>query len=498
MNLRLLSRRALGRVGLGATALLATAQTTAEAAEPGAVWTAWYAGKRVWGFANRHSVAAGEPFALTLATGPGVGSLKGKVEIRRIGTSLDNKVFTGPTVTIAERLVQATSAATGLDWPETVAAIPTRNWTSGYYTVDFAAEDGRRESDVAFIVVTNPNPSGGVLVVIGTSTFAAYNKWGGHSLYESATVGSRGQMVSFDRPQSPDFFDYDRYLVQWLETVAKAERFPVDYATNFDIHSRPGMLAAYGLVIYDAHNEYWTQQEHDALYGRIFKDGKNVIFYGANTGYWRVRYSDINAPEGAPDWGRQLICYKSPGDPVGLRTTPEAARRAVTALFRDTGYPETTIAGVGFQDYFHQTGPGEPRYPYIVARTDLPFFEGTGWKIGDVAADVVGYEWDAVDPLGNGARLSRPGDAVPPIPLEAIKILFSGAPVGVKGTPGKAEAVYFETGAGAKVFSSSSVRWAWGLAKPQFENEPFKRFNRNLLLDFLKPPKAGRPPSTAG
>ncbi|MBO0736597.1 MAG: hypothetical protein J2P48_08515, partial [Alphaproteobacteria bacterium] len=118
--------------------------------------------------------------------------------------------------------------------------------------------------------------------------------------------------------------------------------------------------------------------------------------------------------------------------------------------------------------------------------TDAPFFAGTGYQPGDVAAEVVGYEWDNRDPAGDGHRLwDVERSRLPPLPAEAVKVLLHGAPVDVNGNPRRAEAVYFESPAGAKVFSAGATRWAWGLGKPGFERGPFKRFNENLLGAFL-------------
>jgi hypothetical protein len=72
-----------------------------------------------------------------------------------------------------------------------------------------------------------------------------------------------------------------------------------------------------------------------------------------------------------------------------------------------------------------------------------------------------------------------------PLALERIKVLFRGTPIGGDGKPGRAEAVYFESAAGAKVFCAGSIRWVWGLGKPGFERAPFKRFNANLVRYFL-------------
>jgi hypothetical protein len=117
-----------------------------------------------------------------------------------------------------------------------------------------------------------------------------------------------------------------------------------------------------------------------------------------------------------------------------------------------------------------------------VASTDLPFFQGTGWKIGDVAANVVGYEWDNRDPDGDGKRLWEAGRSdIPAIDPAHVTVLFRGRAIDDEGKPGLAESTYFVSKAGAKVFNAASVRWAWGLGKPGFANPAFIRFNENLV-----------------
>lgn len=143
------------------------------------------------------------------------------------------------------------------------------------------------------------------------------------------------------------------------------------------------------------------------------------------------------------------------------------------------------LAGVAYQSYF--PAYSEARYPYRVERTDFPFFDGTGCAVGDVFADVVGYEWDNRDPDGDGKRLWDPARSrIPNLPNERIQVLFTGAPTDLNGKPGLAEAVLFNSSAGAKVFSSGSIRWAWGFGKPSFERPAFRRFHVNLFADFLR------------
>jgi hypothetical protein len=183
--------------------------------------------------------------------------------------------------------------------------------------------------------------------------------------------------------------------------------------------------------------------------------------------------------------GRHLICFKSMTDPIGGRVEADEARLLKTAKFRDDARrSETMLAGVAYQSYFDASSLAN--YPYRVSTTDLPFFKGTGYNVGDTIGDVVGYEWDNRDPEGDGNRLwDAAKSRIPKLDEARLQVLFTGTPVDLNGKTGKAEAVYFISEAGAHVFSTGTIRWAWGLSKPGFEREQFKRFNENLFRYFL-------------
>ena len=454
------------------------------------LWTSYYAGTRVWGYTNKHSVAPGETFDLMLSVRPSDTSRRGRVQIFRIGAyeGKDRKQFAEfVKIDVGPEQFQITCSAMGLCGWSGVDSIKTDGWPSGYYTIDFIDDsDGARDLNVAFIVVRPAKTKVDVLVALSTNTYQAYNAWGGSSLYESIYQGDWGQMVSFDRPTPPDFFTYEYFFVLWLERLAAERGWKLGYAANFDVHRDPALVAGCRLLVSGSHNEYWSKEEFDHVYDRIFVRGGHTIFLGANSAYWQVRYLDINRPEGREDRGRALVCFKDRGDPIRDRLSPDEALLLKTSLFRDEARrPETMLAGVAYQSYF--PAYSEARYPYRVERTDFPFFDGTGCAVGDVFADVVGYEWDNRDPDGDGKRLWDPARSrIPNLPNERIQVLFTGAPTDLNGKPGLAEAVLFNSSAGAKVFSSGSIRWAWGFGKPSFERPAFRRFHVNLFADFLR------------
>jgi hypothetical protein len=481
---RLLRLAGLG-AGLAATPLPAQARSESRAARAeeahSAIWTEFFKGQRIWAYADRQSLRPGEPLAIMAAGGPGQPVREVRLEVFRVESPTPRLIWTSDFAPVRHRGATASGSAIGPGWPPTFAGIDTSRWPPGCYFCDIVERTtATRDVKAAFWIVTNPRRSGAVLVRLGTSTYQAYNPWGGHSLYPNDDDVARGLMVSFDRPTEPSFFEYDAYLVTWLEALAPGLG-GVDYAANFDVHADPSLLDRYPLVITGSHDEYWSGEEFDAFHRRIFVRGGHTAFFGANTAYCQVRFADLNRPPGGVDLGRQLVCYKTADDPIARRVDRTSARRLTTNNFRaDARRPETMLIGSAFQNWF-QGASGE-RPSYRVARDDLPFFQGTGWKVGDVAADVIGYEWDNRDPDGDGRRLWAAGRSLDPaIDPSRISVLFRGEATGDDGARGVAEATLFRSPAGAQVFNAGSVRWAWGLGKDGFANGAFQRFNENLV-----------------
>jgi len=484
-----LPRRVLLRLagaGLAAAPLTALAQSEGGAATPALppapdAWTAFFKGQRIWAYADRTSLHPGEPLNVMAAGGPGEPGRRARLEVFRIGAAGPAPVWTSDFADVGYRGATASAAAIGPGWPPTWPEIDTRAWRPGCYTCDVVEQTtATRDVRACQWIVANPARSGAVLCRLGTNTYQAYNPWGGHSLYPNGDDERRGLMVSFDRPAPPSFFEYDAFLVAWLESLA-ASLGGVDYAGNFDVHAEPALMDPYRLVITGAHDEYWSKEEFDSFQRRIFTQGRNIAFFGADAAYCQVRYGDLNRAPGGHDLGRQLVCYKTAADPIAVRSGKLDPSLLITANFRqDARRPETMLMGSAFQNWFDAASPQRPAYR--VARTDLPFFDGVGWKVGDVAADVVGYEWDNRDPLGDGARLwDAARSRITAIDPSRVGVLFRGEAIGADGKPGVAEATWFTSPAGAKVFNAGSIRWSWGLGKEGFVQPQFRKFNENLV-----------------
>ena len=256
--------------------------------------------------------------------------------------------------------------------------IRTEGWPPGYYSADFVhSNGGERELQVAQIAVRSTAAEKRVLLKLCTNTYQAYNAWGGHSLYPSEDEWKRGAIVAFDRPTTPAFFEYDVYLLRWLEELGDKHGFAVDCVTDFDAHSDWTLVDGYALVISGCHDEYWTKETFDAFERRIHHLGRNVIFFGADAAYCQVRYADVDCPPDGASLGRQLVCHRSLEEPVTRRETAGERVLLATTWFREGARrPESMLMGVAYDNWF-EPGDNGPRYPYHVASIDAPFFAGT-------------------------------------------------------------------------------------------------------------------------
>ena len=195
----------------------------------------------------------------------------------------------------------------GCRWPQSLTwTIPT-DARSGFYKVVSTCirPDGGRYVQHHFFVV-RPTPatqSGRLLMILPTSTWMAYNDWGGASSYigiDGPNGNAASPQLSFQRPWTrgivwvpdgapricaapvPDpltapryhpkdwawshgfgyFYAasgwamYDRHFVVWAER----EGYAFDMITQTDLHYRPEILTHYRAVVIVGHDEYWTHE----------------------------------------------------------------------------------------------------------------------------------------------------------------------------------------------------------------------------------------------
>ena len=322
------------------------------------------------------------------------------------------------------------------------------DWVSGLYLAKLVHTATGKEHPVFFVVRDDASNSK-VLFQSSRSTALAYNSYGTatqqYSLYGyNSTNGTRALKVSLDRP-SRELEDYNALLIHEFNMAAwlESQGYDVSYTSNFDVHTNPASLLQHKAFLSVGHDEYWSKEMRDGI-EQARDAGVNLGFFSANTAYWRVRFEPSST--GVPN--RVMVCYK---DPVA---SPDPI--APTYTWRDplNNRPENALLGIMY------IGDGTALYGgynFVVANNSDPYYANTGVSLGTTFSQLVGYEWDGV--VNNG--FTPPGLVV----LGSSPVTANAWPEGdsTHTAAQVSSAARYTAASGAKVFSTGTIQWMWGL-----------------------------------
>jgi hypothetical protein len=424
--------------------------------------------REIEGYASRTSIDAGESIDLLVNTQ----ASRYAIDVFRMGwyAGTGARRVAGPIVHdgVAQE-IPAPDPVTGLlecRWRDPVT-LATRDaagsWPTGIYLARLTTMPSSHprapqstasglQSFIVFVVRDDARPSA-LLFQSSVTTFAAYNNWGGRSLYAFNSGGTPARKVSFDRPYatSPygvrldgagDFlrrWEYD--AVRFLEH----EGYDVSYTTDVDTHERsivgPDTAPRHRVFLSVGHDEYWSAAMRQHV-EQARDRGVHLAFLGADVCYWQIRFeANSRGTE-----GRTIVSYKEAAgnlDPLALDGQPQNDR-LITGRWRDrpVSRPEERLVGV-----MYAADPVDA--DVIVGNADHWVFAGTGLRNGDALNGLLGYEVDAI--YGDG-----------PAALERL----AHSPFVDQGKPGKvryADMTIYAAAGGALVFATGSIQWSWGL-----------------------------------
>jgi len=368
----------LSRICCLALALFLTTSCTVTQANPFVV-----------GYCDQLSYVPGEEIAFHLSSSTEKVSMK----IARIGKDT-LEVWSSENIPGGPHPIPARASSDGCKWPAAYQLKIPANWKSGYYQATMTVKDAkaRSASGSLFFIVRSDQPGSRtkILLQLSTNTYNAYTNWGGHSLYSyHDRDGIQGHRVSFDRPLSSQFNNWEVHFVRWAE----ANGYTLDYAANSDLEFHPELLQHYQLVLSVGHDEYWSSIMRDHLESYISQGG-NVAFFSGNTCCWQVR---------SEDKGRALTCWKQGYvfDPFYRTEDP----KLLSTLWSHhlVGRPENQLTGVGFLWGGYHKSHGQfmdGDASYKVHRPDHWVFKGTNLKQDQRFGSkdtIVGYECDGCE-----------------------------------------------------------------------------------------------------
>lgn len=346
--------------------------------------------------------------------------------------------------------------------------VSTAGWPPGAYLLRLDAASGAQR--YVPVTVRSASTAGQVVLLLGTTTWQAYNLWGGYDLYGGPQgYADRSYAVSFDRPYDGNgatlFLAFDQPPIELAERTAGV---PLAYETDNDLASQPGLLNGARAVISLGHDEYYSASMRAALLAARGA-GTNLAFLGANAIFRHVRFASSAV---GPD--RIVICYKDATlDPM------YGNRNAATTQdwrYQPDPRPESVITGV-----FYECNPVSTAY--VVFDPGNWIFAGTRVRRGTSFAGMVGPEYDRVNP-----------DVPVPKPLEVL----AHSPVVCGGVPSYSDSAYYTVPSGAGVFASGTMRWVCAMRGPACGHGLTRaarafvdRATQNLLRAFAAGP-AGR------
>jgi len=253
-------------------------------------------------------------------------------------------------------------------WRPTLDVRTATTWPSGEYIAKLVDAE-RSEAYIPFIV-RELTPRAPVLFVAAVTTWQAYNKFGGRSLYRgpSAThcevCPTRSRAVSFDRPYtwpgSGGVFAGEFQMIELME----AHGLDVGYATSIDLDQGVVALQRRRTFVSAGHDEYYSRAMREAL-TQALAGGTSLAFLGANDMYRHIRFE--SSPLG-PD--RIEVNYKKVQEDPFWKTDPADS----TGNWRSppTSQPEQLLLGAQYDccpgtnhcvgDWFDWTAEGVPTW----------------------------------------------------------------------------------------------------------------------------------------
>lgn len=389
---------------------------------------------QIWCYSDRMSYAPGERIQLCVSTSADTYDLV----IFRDG-AVAQTVFELAGLEGRLHPVADDVSVVGCRWPVALEVPVGADWRSGGYIVRLTARfaDGTAMEGHHVFIVRAGQTAAPILQVAATSTWIAYNDWGGSNHYEGITGPGRNlysPYLSTQRPWTRGFAflpvgapripvreplrqgaapryphmewayangyskkyasagwaSYDRHFCRWAEN----QGFDVDLATLHDVHFDPDVLKHYKLVVFVGHDEYWTAQMRDAV-DRYVEAGGRVARFAGNF-LWQVRLENE---------GHTQVCYKYRARKEDPYFNDPARRHLTTNAWEapEVGRPGTLTFGLNsLRGVYVGWGGCVPRGPggFTVYRPEHWAFAGSDLYYGDVLggqSKIFGYEVDGLD-----------------------------------------------------------------------------------------------------
>ena len=417
---------------------------------------------RIWSYTDAQSYSPGDRVKLHACTNAATYDLNVIRDCLRPETVLERKGLPGKLHPIPEDC-----SVNGCNWPVALEFQIGPDWRSGVYIVRTRClKEGAVADTHDHLLIVRPKPAkampGRLLLIAATSTWTAYNDWGGSNHYQGFAGPNAdlfSAVLSIHRPYAKGFVtlppdaprptlmeppammaepryphmewayahgyskkyasagwaSYERHFMRWAEAAG----YIVDVIAQTDLHFRPDILSAYRCLVMVGHDEYWSWQMRDAIDAYVDEGGHIARFAG--NFMWQIRLEQD---------GQIQVCHKylaTKNDPF-MVTGP---RHLVTESWeaKEIARPGALTFGLNATRGLYASWSGcSPRGAkgFPIYRPDHWAFTGTGLYYGDVLgarSAIFGYEVDGLAyEIRGGLPYVAPGETAP----DGLEILALG------------------------------------------------------------------------
>lgn len=387
--------------------------------------------KAAWCYSDRRAYGPGDTVTLHLSATVAKVSLTIRRDPGDGAVVFNSGVRDAQFCAVPDRVYEA-----GCGWPAFLSWTLPDDLASGGYLVEIRDETTAQREVIGhhlFIYRARKRSEGALALVASTSTWSAYNDWGGANHYFGTNAGlprgraphlsalrpwARGQIwlprgaprcVNEVRPKKsgPARYDaiewafingytryyslagwasYERPFLQWAE--ANGYRF--DVITQDELHDDPHVLDDYPCAVFVGHDEYWSREMRDAVDAYVEAGGRVARFAG--NFLWQIRLERESQTQ---------IAYKYDA----RRLDPLSGTPRMTSAWEDPqiDHPGARTFGVNALRGIYAAFGGMARRAargFNVFRPEHWAFAGTGLGYADMFGDeasIFGYEMDGVD-----------------------------------------------------------------------------------------------------
>jgi hypothetical protein len=347
-------------------------------------------------------------------------------------------------------------ARRGCGWPYTYRWKLPDSLPGGYYRFRLLHPEDTFAS--AFLLQAREAAQAPVAMLAPVSTWLAYNRWGGRSLYYNGDTAATNYHVAWERPLTSLHFDsvvnpadggnihdlqIEANIYRWLAQQARVAVYP-----DFALETMPPGLAQAELIVLAFKNEYVSRAMYNRLEALVAR-GRSLLALGANQVYWRAEWDSAH---------RILTCRK---DLTGHR----GHFWDYGGMWRHHLRHESGLLGAGWDRHGINTYA-----PYRLEAPEHPLTKGLQLKRGALFGKRGINQLPLSGPETDKTSFSTPGDAVVlarglnPDGWANLGYVWPQAlREGAWDGSGGADMTYYQTPSGGKVLSTASMQSGAGL-----------------------------------